>query len=78
MTISQRPAARTAASEPTATLLLFVVVLRNSPASSRTYGMAVAIGLLFAAAGDTFEVKVVRGAEERTVAIGGTAATGEA
>jgi serine protease Do len=30
------------------------------------------------AAGETFEVKVVRGAEERTVAIGGTAATGEA
>ncbi len=40
--------------KPTAALLLFVVALRNSPASSRTYGMAVAIGLLFAAAGDTF------------------------
>ena len=31
-----------------------------------------------ASAGDGFEVKVVRGTEERTVAIGGTAATGEA
>jgi serine protease Do len=31
-----------------------------------------------ASAGDTFEVRVVRGTEERTVAIGGTAATGEA
>jgi serine protease Do len=29
-------------------------------------------------AGDGFEVKIVRGTEERTVAIGGTAATGEA
>ncbi len=31
-----------------------------------------------ASAGDSFEVRLVRGAEERTVAIGGTAATGEA
>ena len=31
-----------------------------------------------AAAGDTFEVKVVRGTEERTVSVGGGEATGEA
>jgi S1-C subfamily serine protease len=31
-----------------------------------------------AAAGDTYEVKVVRGTEERTIAVGGTAAAGEA
>ncbi|HEV7322042.1 MAG TPA: lysoplasmalogenase [Ensifer sp.] len=40
--------------KPTATLLLLVAVLRNSPASSRTYAAPVAVGLLFAAAGDTF------------------------
>ena len=31
-----------------------------------------------ATAGESFEVRIVRGTEERTVAIGGTAATGEA
>jgi S1-C subfamily serine protease len=31
-----------------------------------------------AATGDTFEVRIVRGTEERTVQVGGTAATGEA
>jgi serine protease Do len=31
-----------------------------------------------AAAGETFEVRIVRGTEERTVQVGGTAATGEA
>ena len=31
-----------------------------------------------ASAGDSFEVRIVRGSDERTVAIGGTAATGEA
>ncbi|HEV7307295.1 lysoplasmalogenase [Ensifer sp.] len=40
--------------KPTATLLLLVAVLRNMPASSRSYGLAVAIGLVSAAAGDTF------------------------
>ncbi|OCO98814.1 MULTISPECIES: lysoplasmalogenase [unclassified Ensifer] len=40
--------------KPTATLLLLVAVLRNIPVSARAYGTAVAIGLVFAAAGDTF------------------------
>ncbi|MEI3854347.1 MULTISPECIES: lysoplasmalogenase [Ensifer] len=40
--------------KPTATLLLLVVVLRNLASSSRAYGTAVAIGLIFAAAGDVF------------------------
>lgn len=31
-----------------------------------------------AAAGDTYEVKIVRGTEERTIAVGGTAVAGEA
>jgi serine protease Do len=30
------------------------------------------------AAGDTYEVKIVRGTEERTIAVGGTAVAGEA
>ena len=33
---------------------------------------------VLASAGDTFEVKVVRGTEERTVSVGGGEATGEA
>jgi len=40
--------------KPTATLLLLVVVFRNRAPSSRAYGTAVAIGLIFAAAGDVF------------------------
>lgn len=39
--------------KPTATLLLLVSVLRNMPLS-RSYGTAIAIGLIFAAAGDVF------------------------
>ena len=31
-----------------------------------------------AAAGDSYEVKIVRGTEERTVIVGGAAASGEA
>ncbi|WP_442892342.1 lysoplasmalogenase [Ensifer sp. MJa1] len=40
--------------KPTATLLLLVAVFKNISASPRTYGNAVAIGLVFAAAGDAF------------------------
>lgn len=40
--------------KPTATLLLLVVVLRNITPATRAYGMVVAIGLVFAAAGDIF------------------------
>lgn len=40
--------------KPTATLLLLVVVLRNLTPSTRAYGTPVAIGLVFAAAGDVF------------------------
>ncbi len=40
--------------KPTATLLLLVAVLRNIGPSSGAYGMAIAVGLAFAAAGDFF------------------------
>lgn len=40
--------------KPTATVLLLVAVLRNMAPSSRAYGMAIVIGLAFAAAGDLF------------------------
>ncbi|NVD42313.1 lysoplasmalogenase [Ensifer sp. HO-A22] len=40
--------------KPMATLLLLVAVLRNIGSSSGAYGMAVVIGLAFAAAGDFF------------------------
>ncbi|MBK5565638.1 lysoplasmalogenase [Ensifer sp. SSB1] len=40
--------------KPSATLLLLFFVLRNLTPSSRAYGTAVAVGLVFAAAGDLF------------------------
>ncbi|MGF6174520.1 lysoplasmalogenase [Ensifer sp. 4252] len=40
--------------KPTATVLLLVAVLRNIGPSSRVYGLTIAIGLAFAAAGDFF------------------------
>jgi hypothetical protein len=33
---------------------------------------------VLATAGDTFQVKIVRGTEERTIAVGGVTASGEA
>ncbi|WP_457581136.1 lysoplasmalogenase [Ensifer canadensis] len=40
--------------KPTATVLLLIAVLRNIGSSFRGYGMAIVVGLAFAAAGDFF------------------------